>query len=58
MRFPKMNWMPAEAVVKPRVGKKITMKRRYQNVFFMMEWFSPDLGEEISALETLQKFSL
>ena len=38
-----MNWRLAEAVVKPNVGKKMTMKSKYQNVFFMIEWFSPDL---------------
>ena len=43
MRLPKMNSIPAEAVVKPRVGRKMTMKSRYQKVFFMIEWFSPDL---------------
>ena len=43
LRLPKMNSIPAEAVVKPRVGRKMTMKSRYQKVFFMIEWFSPDL---------------
>lgn len=32
-----MNWRLAEAVVKPNVGKKMTMKSKYQNVFFMIE---------------------
>jgi hypothetical protein len=38
-----MNWMLAEAVVKPRVGKKITMKRRYlQSMFQNFFFFVPD----------------
>jgi hypothetical protein len=41
-----MNWMLADAVVKPSVGKRMTMKRRYQNVFFMIEWFSLDLEQK------------
>ena len=38
-----MNWMLAEAVVKPNVGNRITMNNKYQKVFFIIEWFSLDL---------------
>ena len=31
--------MYACADVKPKVGKMMTMNRRYQNVFFMIAWF-------------------
>ena len=35
--------MYALELVNPKVGRIMTMKRRYQNVFFMMAWFCPDL---------------
>ena len=45
--------MYAWADVKPKVGKMMTMNRRYQNVFFMIAWFWPDLEMLVG-----QKFSL
>ena len=30
-------------LVKPKVGRMMTMKIRYQKVFFITAWFSPDL---------------
>ena len=44
--------MYACADVKPKVGKMMTMNRRYQNVFFMIAWFWPDLEMLVG-----QKFS-
>ena len=32
--------MAAWKVVNPKVGKKMTIKSKYQNVFFMILWFS------------------
>ena len=45
LRFPFLMRLSKYAceVVKPKVGRMTTMKRRYQKVFFMMAWFCPDL---------------
>ena len=44
LRFPFLMRLSKYAceVVKPKVGRMTTMKRRYQKVFFMMAWFCPD----------------
>ena len=43
LKFLYRNSMAAWPLVRPKVGRIITMKMRYQKVFFITAWFSPDL---------------